>query len=117
MGRRGLVIVASGVAFATFPAGASASVLVAAPHPFTKSCGARIDVGVWWRDDGQPTARKVRISIRTRSGKLLWRKRVRATRQWRNWRYKPDCGRRYVVRYRNAVWGVQRFNVRVRPGS
>ena len=96
------------------PGSASASVLVNAPCPFTKSCGARIELGVWWRDDGQPTARKVSMSIRRRSGERVWHKRVRAVSHWRYWRYRPACGRRYVVRYRNAVWGVQRFTVRIR---
>lgn len=96
------------------PAAAQASVLVAAPYPFTKPCGARIEVGIWWRDDGRPTARRVRISIRTRSGRVVWHKSAVATKRWRNWRYKPRCGRRYVVRYSNRVFGVDRFKVRIR---
>jgi hypothetical protein len=115
MGRRGIVIAALAGVVASAPAGAQASVLVSAPYPFTKPCGARIDVGVWYRADGEPSARRVTITIRTRSGKRLWRKRVRATSSWRYWHYRPECGRRYVVSYRNAVWGVDGFNVRVRP--
>jgi hypothetical protein len=114
MGRRGTVLLALGAAFACSASTANASVLISAPHPFTKPCGAKIEVGVWLRDDGQPSDPKVTIAIRRRSGGLLWRKRVRATDEWRFWRYRPACGRRYVVTYRNAVFGVDRFKVRVR---
>jgi hypothetical protein len=89
-------------------------VLVSAPHPFTKQCGDRIEVGVWWRDDGRRMSRRVTISIRTPSGRMLWRRRVRATREWRYWRFTPRCGRRYVVRYRNPGFGVERYKVRIR---
>ena len=114
MGGRGLLIVVLAVIAATAPSAASASVLVSAPAPFTKACGARIEVGVWYRADGRRSARSVIITITTRSGKRLWSKRVRARSEWRFWHYRPACGRRYVVRYTNAVWGVQRYGVRIR---
>jgi hypothetical protein len=114
IGRRGPLIAALAAAFACSAASASASVLISAPYPKVKQCGARIEVGVWLRDDGQPSDPKVTIAIRRRSGALLWRKRVHATDEWRFWRYRPRCGRRYVVTYRNAVFGVERFKVRVR---
>jgi hypothetical protein len=114
MGRRGIVSCALCVVFASSAATADATVLISAPAPFTKDCGARIEVGVWLREDGQPSARRVTIAIRKRSGALLWRKRVRATTEWRYWHYRPRCGARYVVTYRNAIFGVDRFNVRVR---
>jgi hypothetical protein len=114
MGRRGIVSCALGAVIACSAGTADASVLISAPAPFTKKCGARIEVGVWLRQDGQPSAPKVTIAIRKRSGALLWRKRVRATTEWRYWHYRPRCGGRYVVTYRNAIFGVDRFNVRVR---
>jgi hypothetical protein len=54
------------------------------------------------------------MSIRTANGHTVWRKRARATSSWRNWRYKPRCGRRYVVRYRNASFGTESYRVRIR---
>jgi hypothetical protein len=114
VGRRGLFAVALIAAFAWLAPGAAASVLISAPYPKVKQCGARIEVGVWLREDGQPSDPKVTIAIRRRSGALLWRKRVHATDEWRFWRYRPRCGRRYVVTYRNAVFGVERFKLRVR---
>jgi hypothetical protein len=96
------------------PAAASASVLVEAPYPFTKKCGANIQLGIWNKDDGRPSALTVTMSIRTLSGRVVWHKRARATSSWRNWRYKPACGRRYIVRYRNATFGTDSYRVRIR---
>ena len=95
------------------PAVASASVLISAPHPFTKRCGAKIELGIWYKDDGRPTARSVSMSIRTLNGRTVWRKRAVATSSWRYWRYKPACGRRYIVRYRSADFS-ESYRVRIR---
>ena len=102
------------VAAGIWATGASASVLVPAPVPLTKDCGSSIEVGVWWRDDGRAGSRKVTISVRSVSGRTLWRKRVRATSQWRYWHYTPECGRRYVVRYRKPAWGNDDYRIRMR---
>jgi hypothetical protein len=95
------------------PAVASASVLISAPAPYLKRCGARIEVGVWRRDDGQRNPRMVLITIRARSGRLLWHRRVHPTSNWRLWHYRPACGHRYVVRYKWSLWSLT-YRIRVR---
>jgi hypothetical protein len=92
---------------------AQATVLVNAPYPFVKRCGARITLGVWHRADGVRGSRRVTMLVRTPSGRTLWRRHVTATGRWRYWTYRPACGRRYVVRYVTAG-GTQDFRLRVR---
>jgi hypothetical protein len=110
--RKTIPLLATTAALLAAAAPAHADVLVSAP-PRAIDCGRSIEVGVWYQShSGGP--RRARIAIRTRAGRLLWRKRVRATTRWRYWRYEPPrCGRRYRVVYR-VPGGTSRHMVRVR---
>ena len=91
---------------------AGADVLVNAP-PRSVSCSGGIKVGVWYQSfSGGP--RWARITIRTATGRTVWRRSVSATSSWRYWRFHGACGRRYTVVY-VTHGGHTRFNVRIRP--
>jgi hypothetical protein len=92
---------------------AGADVLVSAIQPTTLACGKAVKVGVWYQSStGGP--RWARITIKASRGTVVWRRNVTAPSRWRYWRYKPSCGRRYVVFYTTAG-GTARFPFRVKP--
>jgi hypothetical protein len=76
-------------------------------------CGQAIQTGVWYRPYPNQGHRQVTIDVLSARGKLLARRRVTATTQWRQWRYTPRCGRHYRVRY-TTFGRVETFRVWVR---
>jgi hypothetical protein len=97
------------------PSVAAARVLVHAPQSSLR-CGKSIRTGVWYQSfTGGP--RTATITIRTITGRVVMRRRVRATAtRWQYFFYRPRCNRRYVVTYSTSD-GPVRFRVRVRAPS
>jgi hypothetical protein len=94
---------------------ASADVLVSALQPTTLKCGAPVDVGIWYQSfSGGP--RWARITIRARSGQLVWRKEATARTTWRRWYVYTLCDQHYVLTYTTAG-GTSRFPFYVRSPS
>lgn len=105
------LVVVEGVA-AVSASAASADVLVNAIEPPTVSCGKPVTPGIWYQSfSGGP--RWARLMIKTRRGKVVWRKRATATTRWRYWRFRGACGTRYVLTYRTRG-GTARFPFRVK---
>jgi hypothetical protein len=109
-GRMSMIVMLA--AFTLAPASARADVLVSRPAP-SVGCGASIRTGVWYRDFPTQGRRSVTIAILSSRGRLLWRRAVTATTSWRYFRYEPQCGRHYRVRYQTAA-GTTTFRVSVR---
>jgi hypothetical protein len=105
--------VAVAVGAVALPAGASASILIAA-LPQAIPCGAPLAPGVWNRPDGETGSSRVKIQVRSARGAVLWSRTVRARGSWRYVRYTPRCGRTYRVTYRNPQFGTETYRVRVR---
>jgi hypothetical protein len=91
---------------------AKADVLVERPASELR-CGQSIRTGVWYRDFPTTGHRQATIDVLSARGFLLERRRVAATSHWRQWHYKPRCGRHYRVRYATFA-GVSTFRVWVR---
>ena len=105
--------VAAAVLFAAAPAGAV--VLVNAPSPLTKDCGASIKVGIRYQASSGGS-RRAKVAIRTANGATVFHRTANATAHWRYWSYHPRCGRRYDVRYVTAQGKVS-FPVRIRAAG
>jgi hypothetical protein len=98
-----VVATVSGATTAT----SSADVLINAIEPTTLKCGAPVDVGIWYQSfSGGP--RWARITIRTRSGRLVWSKDATARTTWRDWYVYTLCDQHYVLTYTTAG-GTNRF--------
>ena len=80
---------------------ASADVLVNAVKLTTLKCGAQVKVGIWYQSSSGGR-RWARITIRTRSGRLVWRKSATARTTWRDWYVYTLCGQHYVLTYTTA---------------
>jgi hypothetical protein len=91
---------------------AAADVLVNAIEPSTVKCGKPVEPGIWYQSFSGGE-RWAHMTIKTRQGKIVWRKNTTATTSWRYWRFYGKCGVRYVLTYR-TVGGTARFHFRVR---
>jgi hypothetical protein len=91
---------------------ARADVLVNAPKR-SISCGATIELGVWYRDHPTTGHRRTTAEVLSARGFVLFKRTLLAPPEWRFWHYKPRCGRRYTVRYVTHR-GTDDFRVRVR---
>lgn len=97
LGTRSLPALAVLAATTIGAAPARADVLVSA-LPRHVACGKDIRFGVWYqRYSGGP--RWAKLSVRAADGRVVFRKRVRATTRWRYYRFHPRCGRTYRARY------------------
>lgn len=104
--------VVAAVVLAALPAVSSATVLVNAIYPKVVACHRAVKPGIWYQSfSGGP--RWARITIRNGHGKVVWRRRARATNSWRFWRFRGTCGSHYVLTYATAA-GLDRYRFRVR---
>lgn len=104
--------VVAAVVLAALPAASSAEVLVSGIYPKVVRCHHAVKPGIWYQSfSGGP--RWARITIRNRRGKVVWRRRAKATNSWRYWRFRGACGSRYVLTYATAA-GLDRYPFRVR---
>jgi hypothetical protein len=107
---RARVLIAAGLlTLMGVAASARADVLVERPTSALR-CGETIRTGVWYRDFPTTGHRDVTIEVLSARGKVLSRRRVNATGQWRRWHYTPRCGRHYHVRYTTFA-ATETFNV------
>jgi|SRR3954451_24815058 hypothetical protein len=113
---RRISLVTAVIAAALVAAGpARAVVLVNAPSPLTKDCGALIKVGIRYQASSGGS-RRAKVSIRTVNGATVFHRSATAGAHWRYWTYHPRCGRRYDVRYVTSS-GKVTFPVRIRAAG
>ena len=99
---------------AVIPAAAFGDVLVNAIEPTTVACGTAVMPGIWYqRFSGGP--RWAHMTIKNSRGAVVWHKNANATTMWRYWRFRGNCGSRYVLIYHTAG-GTGRFRFQVRAG-